>query len=91
MKKMLVAMIVVVFVFAAVPAMATTAKVPKSICMAVDATIISFTMTTSKGGTAVVSGGEKITTYDIQGSMNMLYRLDNNFPLHGSGICKEYF
>jgi hypothetical protein len=84
MKKLLAAMIVVAFVFAAVPAMATTAKVPKSICLSLNGLPIAFTLATSKGGKVEVTG-ETANFYDMHGScvINTYF-----FPIHGSGYVK---
>jgi hypothetical protein len=84
MRKLLAALIVMAFVFAAVPAMATTAKVPKSICLTFDGMPIAFTLATSKGGKVAVAG-ETANFYDMHGSCVLQTFF---FPIHGSGYVK---
>jgi hypothetical protein len=71
MRKLLAALIVVVFVFAAVPAMATTAKVPKTLCLDFASFLSELQLTFKALGTIYDAGtGSSVKTYAITGYLN---------------------
>ena len=80
MKKLLAAMIAVAFVFTAVPAMATSAKVPKTLCLTFSFYSDYQQLSLKKIGT-ITDSGSKVTTYSITGTAyNGYYG-----PVTGSG------
>lgn len=82
MKKLFFVLLVLIGVCAAsVPATAATAKAPKNICFVAQGSLFAFSMATKKGITATLS--EKVTFYDIQGTLSSLGL--TSWPLSGTG------
>lgn len=83
MKKMLAAMFIVAFVFTAVPAMATTVKVPKEICLSNGTT--NFYLAIKAGGKIKMQDGS-MAFYDIQGNFS---EFGYSVPVVGAGYVKN--
>jgi len=86
MKKILLTVIVLVYICSlAVPAMAATVKVPKSMCLNIQNTMWYLTLATKPGGSVKMQDGT-MKFYDIQGS----FFYGNIFlPVAGSGYVKN--